>query len=203
MAGRIVASTRVSPPVASAPPVVFIAVEPDTRLHDQLMAQASLNAPQLTVRGAALTDVAGHAIFHVPPDDIPDGWGLGIASLEPHPEWTTRQVEATTIDPIIQSLDRPCALAKLDLEGHEAQALRGARQVLQSGQLESLLVEVNDGRLFEELRAYPFEAILDVRNGFVDVTNTATLNGSHTDIAFLRGQAAERWRRLRRRARWM
>jgi FkbM family methyltransferase len=180
-----------------------IAVEPDTRLHDQLAEQARLNAPQLTVRHAALTDVAGHATFHVPPDDIPDGWGLGIASLEPHPEWPTRQVEATTIDHITQNLDRPFTLAKLDLEGHEAQALRGARHALETGRLESLLVEVNDARLFDELRACTFTTILDVRHGFVDITDTATLDGSHTDIAFLRGQAAERWQHLRRRARWM
>lgn len=180
-----------------------IAVEPDLRLHDQLAEQARLNAPQLTIRRAALTDEAGHAAFHVPPDDIPDGWGLGIASLEPHPEWSTRQVEATTIDLIVENLDRPCTLAKLDLEGHEAQALRGARHALQTGQLESLLVEVNDARLFEELRAYPFATILDVRNGFIDITDTTRLDGSHTDIAFLRGAAAERWHALRRRARWM
>lgn len=180
-----------------------IAIEPDARLHAQLAAQSRLNAPVMEVRHDALSDVAGTAEFHLPPGEIPDGWGLGIASLEPHDGWPTHVVPTTTLDLIVGGVGRPVALAKLDLEGHEAQALRGAREALTTGALESLLVEVNDVRLFDELHAYAFDTILDVRNGFTEITDLRALDGSHTDLAFLRGQCADRWRRVRHLVRWM
>jgi FkbM family methyltransferase len=180
-----------------------IACEPDQRLHAQLALQARLNAPVIEVRHDALSDEMGPAEFHLPPGDIPDGWGLGIASLEPHDGWVTHLVKTVTLDVIAGGVGRSIALAKLDLEGHEAQALRGAQEVLRTGKLESLLIEVNDTRMFEELRAHQFDIILDVRNGFADVPDLRALDGTHTDLAFLRGQCARRWQRVRPRTRWM
>ena len=190
-AGRVGASGRV------------IAVEPDRRLHAQLAEQSCLNAPMLEVRHDALSDGVGTAQFHLPPGEIADGWGLGIASLEPHDGWVTHVVPTVTLDVIAGGVDRPVALAKLDLEGHEAQALRGAREALRSGQLESLLVEVNDTRMFEELRAHRFDTILDVRNGFTEIADLRALDGTHTDLALLRGLCARRWQHVRQRTRWM
>lgn len=185
------------------PSGVVIALEPDVRLHAQLATQERLNAPGLSVRHQALSDAEGTAEFHLPPGEIPDGWGLGIASLEPHDGWITHVVQTTTLDVIAGGVGRPVALAKLDLEGHEGQALRGAREALGSGQLESLLVEVNDTRMWEELSAYQFDTILDVRNGFAEVTDLRALDGSHTDLALLRGRCAQRWQRIRHLTRWM
>jgi len=173
-----------------------IAIEPDARLHAQLATQAHLNAPVIDVRHHALSDEVGSAEFYLPPEDIPDGWGLGFVSLEPHPGWTPRVVPTTTMDTIVDAVGRPVALAKLDLEGHAARALRGAYNALSTRALESVLIEVNDRRLFDELRRHEFDTILDVRNGFVEIADLGTLDGAHTDLALLRGQCAGRWHRV-------
>jgi FkbM family methyltransferase len=178
-----------------------LAVEPDTRLLSQLHHQMVINAPVIEIVPAALSNVVGKAAFQIPPDDIPDGWGLGVASLERHDDWASVTVSTTTLDKICAAQTRPVSLAKLDLEGHEGQAIAGAATALATGRLESLVVEINDRRTIEALRATTFDLILDIRRGFTEVSDVGTLDGSHTDIALLRGRAAERWRRLRWRAR--
>ncbi len=179
-----------------------IAVEPDARLHAQLAAQVRLNHGIVEHIAAALSDSEGTAAFQVPPDTIPDGWGLGIASLESRPGWASVEVATTTIDALVARAGGHITLAKLDLEGHEAPALRGAAASLASGALESLHVEVNDPDAVSALRAYPFEAILDIKAGFRVVTDFSALGATQADVVFLRGRAAARWRAIRGRARW-
>jgi FkbM family methyltransferase len=180
-----------------------IAVEPDVRLHSQLAAQVALNHGVITHVAAALSDTEGTSAFQVPPNSIPDGWGLGIASLEARPGWTSVTVPTTTIDALVAQAGGHIVLAKLDLEGHEAQALRGAAASLSSGALESLHVEINDQSAVDVLSAYQFEVILNIKPGFVEVTDLTTLGSSQADVVFLRGRAAKRWREIRRRSRWL
>lgn len=178
-----------------------VAVEADPHLHAQLDAQAALNAPVMRVEHAALTREPGHVTFHVAPEGIPDGWGLGIASVEARPDWPSVDVTAITIDQIVTSIGRPVRLMKLDIEGHEGPALEGARESLSSGLLESVLIENNDTRGVAELLRYPFNAVLDVKEGFVEV-DPRTVGDRDTDLLFLRGAAWQRWQRARRWA-WL
>ncbi len=154
------------------------------------------------VHAVALSDRDGTQPLRLPPSEPPDGWGWGVATLEDRPEWVDVAVPTVTLDSF---LDRAgyseVALAKLDLEGHEAAALRGARVSLESGRLESLLIEINDARVVDRLRPYRFEEIIDVRNGFRRLTGVDEIDGSHTDVLCLRGRCVDRWRRLSWRAR--
>jgi len=172
-----------------------VAIEADPHLYPQLDQQAALNA-NLRIERAALTKAPGQVTFHVPPEGIPDGWGLGIASIEDRPGWTSVEVRALTIDEIVDDIiratNRPVVLIKLDLEGHEGPALEGARRSLESGRLESLLVENNDTRGVAELMRYTFNAILDVKAGFAEV-DPHTIGDKDTDLLFLRGAAFARW----------
>lgn len=176
-----------------------VAIEADPHLYPQLDKQAELN-PMLRIEHAALTKAPGHVTFHVPPEGIPDGWGLGIASIEDRPGWTSVDVRALTIDEIVDDIfnatQRPVAMIKLDLEGHEGPALEGARRSLESGRLESLLVENNDTRGVQELLRYKFNAILDVKEGFAEV-DPRNIGDKDTDLLFLRGAAWQRWQQAR------
>lgn len=182
-----------------------VAIEADPHLYPQLDQQAGLNA-NLRIEKAALTKTPGHVTFHVPPEGIPDGWGLGIASIEDRPGWTSVDVRALTIDEIVDDIfsatNRPVAMIKLDLEGHEGPALEGARRSLESGRLESLLIENNDTRGVQELLRYKFDAIIDVKEGFAEV-DPRTVGDKDTDLLFLRGAAWKRWQQLRPWAKFM
>lgn len=178
-----------------------VAIEADPKLYAQLDQQASLN-PNLKIERAALTREPGMVTFNVPPDGIPDGWGLGIASIEARPDWTPLQIRGITLDEIVASLPMPVTLTKLDLEGHEGPALQGAENALRSGRLESLLVENNDTRGVAQLMRYPFDAVLDVKQGFLPV-DPRTVGDADTDLLFLRGAAWTRWQKLRPWAKFM
>jgi FkbM family methyltransferase len=183
-----------------APTGQVVSFEPDPRLHAQLLAQRALNAPFVSIEPVALSSAEGTAPFHMNADDLPDGWGVGTASLEDRPGWRTIDVPTRTLDGYITRAGWPTvALAKLDLEGHERPALEGARESLASGRLESLLIEVNDRRVVETLRPYHFDAIVDVRNGFRSIASLDELGDAHTDVLFARGACFERWQK----AKWM
>ena len=178
-----------------------IAVEADARLIEQLTRQASLN-PTISVKQAALSRVPGRAEFFLPPD-YTQGYDLALASLKPHAGWRTVAVDAVTLDELVASVEGPVRLLKLDIEGHEGPALEGARASLASGRLESVLVEIRESTAaVEELAKYPFDAVLDVPNGFVPV-DPAAFTARDTDLVFLRGESWRRWAASSGWARWV
>jgi hypothetical protein len=156
-----------------------IAFEPDPRLHAQLRRQRELNRGIIRVEAYALSDHDGTATFHINPGDDPQGVTIGHGSLEPQPGW--EQVEV---------------LMKLDLEGHEYQALEGAKQSIASGAIESLLVEVNDRRTAALLLSLPWEEMVIVGKGWRTV-DPSTLGTEEADVLCLRGECAKRFRALR------
>ena len=178
-----------------------LAVEADARIVGQLTRQSELN-PTIRVVQAALSSVAGRADFFLPPDHG-EGYDIALASLEPHEGWKPVRVESVTLDELIAPLDRPVRLLKLDIEGHEAAALRGATASLRSGRLESVLVEIRDSvDAVAELSKYPFDAVLDVPSGFRPV-DPATFTARETDLVFLRGDSWRRWQASAAGTRWV
>lgn len=109
-----------------------VAVEPQPRIARCLVGTLALNdravANRVTVRAVAVSDAPG--VVHVPDVSLAAGGnfgGLGLAS-EGVP---TTAVPAVTLDSLADAYGTP-ALVKLDIEGHEAAALKGATTLLQS-----------------------------------------------------------------------
>jgi len=89
----------------------------------------------------ALSDSAGVAEFTI----FEDGWGL--ASFAPESEaGQSVQVAVTTLDSLTESFGERVALVKLDVEGAEAGALRGAADLI-SRAAPLFLFEVEPGHL--------------------------------------------------------
>ena len=174
-----------------------IAFEPDPRLHAQLRRQRELNRGIIRVEAYALSDHDGTATFHINPGDDPQGVTIGHGSLEPQPGWEQVEVHTITLDGYLQR-ERipPVRLMKLDLEGHEYQALEGAKQSIASGAIESLLVEVNDRRTAALLLSLPWEEMVIVGKGWGPV-DPETLGTTQADVLCLRGECAKRFRALR------
>lgn len=100
------------------------AFEPNLRTAALLEVNAVL-APNVRVFKLGLSDHAGTATLHVPADN------LGMATLQPgasgHPVACTLQ----RLDDLPGLHANPVVLVKIDVEGHEAAALRGGLQMLQ------------------------------------------------------------------------
>lgn len=108
-----------------------LAVEPVPALADRLEANLRLNglANVTTVR-AAVSSADGERAFHAPE---PGDWnsGQGGFHLEFAPGRRAIQVETTTIDRLVAAHELAALrLIKLDIEGHEVEALLGARATL-------------------------------------------------------------------------
>ena len=115
------------------PDGLVIAVEPVPFLADRLEANRRLNGlDNLMVVRAAVSSAAGVRPFFAP---APDAWNQGAGSfhVNPTPEQSPISVEMTTIDALVRQFGLSAVrLLKLDLEGHEVDALLGAREVLRS-----------------------------------------------------------------------
>jgi FkbM family methyltransferase len=93
----------------------------------------------------AISDAAGEATLHIP--DAFSG-NQGIASLvdcAPTAGMTTVAVRCVTIDQVIAEEGRPVGLMKIDVEGHEMAALRGAAAALQQRRIRDIIFEDHRG----------------------------------------------------------
>jgi FkbM family methyltransferase len=96
----------------------------------------------VTLFQEAVSDAAGMASLHIPPDFDKHrglsylGAGLGIPSAGAAIEVATRRLDdrAAELGPSI-------ALMKIDVEGHEPAALRGARSLLERGTIDHVVLE--------------------------------------------------------------
>jgi FkbM family methyltransferase len=127
-----------------------IAFEPDPRNHAALRAQ---NIPNLTLIANAVSDVIGNASFDV-------SGTSAVGHLHPGAASTAQiDVEMTTLDAWWKSQrNAPRVTAvKMDIEGHEIAALRGANELVEANQ-PVLLIEygMGDGlpNTIEELDAW-------------------------------------------------
>jgi len=178
------------------------AFEPDARLLPQLREQQSRNPAVIAVHPVALSDEEGEAPFFTAPRHDRDGaYSLGMGRLSPMAEWTPQTVLRTTLDRFFdREKIRRVTLAKLDVEHEEARVLRGARAVLASGALESVLLELSDetrDAVAGEADRHAFDAVVDIRRGFRTFKQVAELPAGQTDVLLARGACAARWRRAR------
>jgi FkbM family methyltransferase len=108
-----------------------IAVEPVPALADRLEANGRLNGLEnLTVVRKAVSSVRGSVPFYAP---APESWNQGGGSFHVNraPAQSSIMVETVTIDELVEEYGvRTLRVLKLDIEGHEFEALLGASAVL-------------------------------------------------------------------------
>lgn len=124
-----------------------VAVEPVPDAADRLRANLELNrvAERVTLHNVAITNRPGTVRFTADADTvnrIAAGQEGGRRLIE---------VSATTLDGLFAA--EPPILVKIDVEGHEAAVLEGARTLLATGAVMALVVEMGDrsGRAAEIL----------------------------------------------------
>jgi FkbM family methyltransferase len=114
--------------------------------------------PAVTVHRVGLSDRAGTASLHIPVDEAGHEHDAS-ASLGDHHIGRTRE-EVVTIEALDSFGFEDVAFVKIDVEGHEYNALRGAAQTLQS-QLPAILVEIE-----QRHNARPITEVFDLVLGW-------------------------------------
>ncbi|NNE73975.1 MAG: FkbM family methyltransferase [Acidimicrobiales bacterium] len=117
-----------------------VAFEPSAQTSARMQQNLALNEVEnVTVHIAALGAEAGQMRFST-------GWDVSNALVAAdHASADTELVDVVALDEVLEP--GPYALTKLDLEGGELAALRGASSLLASGQLATLLVEAFEHQL--------------------------------------------------------
>lgn len=100
-----------------------LAFEPNPRTFALLQLNATL-APNVRAFNIGLSDAAGTATLSVPADNI------GMATLQPGAPGAAVACTLQRLDELPGLEGRRVALLKIDVEGHEAAALRGALETL-------------------------------------------------------------------------
>lgn len=109
----------------------IVAVEPDAVNLAQLRANLLLNrlVDRVDVLAIAATDRAGAITLHVAPDS-----NRGLSRLDDDgavPFENVREVEGRRLDDVID-IRGGAVVAKIDVEGHELQAVEGMREILEA-----------------------------------------------------------------------
>ncbi len=115
-----------------------IAIEPIPPTRERLVANATRNGlqDQLEIVSDAMSDAVGELTMMIPAGET------GRASVHPEPATHTDEfmVAATTLDNLVG--DRHIRLLKIDVEGHEAFVLSGAKHMLGNGSVDYVMIEV-------------------------------------------------------------
>lgn len=171
---------RYAKPLASLARHVH-AFEPHPRLAHIL--RASL-PPNVTVRQVAVSDAPGRVLLYVPVFNGREDEGLGSIDDPAHDSGCLRmEVEATTLD-TMASLD--VGFVKIDVEGHEANVLAGARKLI-ADQRPILLVEAeerhNPGGVEENVAFFGARAYDGLFVFNRQILNVRSFNPSMQDIS--------------------
>jgi FkbM family methyltransferase len=144
----------------------IVAVEPNQKSCTRIRENANLNGCNLTLIEAAASDAEGAGYV-----EVRDAARTGLSSLTKVTTDTTAQPAVMrTVDSIAQG--QRVSVMKIDVEGHELRALRGAHHTLAHDH-PTLLVEVNSGNggdrtaeVAEYLGALGYDAgqVIDGRN---------------------------------------
>ncbi|MCE5307434.1 MAG: FkbM family methyltransferase [Acidobacteriales bacterium] len=118
-----------------------LSLEPDPECF-QLLAQTFEGARYIQCMNLAVSDSPGTLKLYRPPEEEHNHDSSCLAYCE---AMTAFECAATTLDIALEGCSR-VQLMKMDIEGHEPQAIRGGGHVLESGKVERLLCELN-GRL--------------------------------------------------------
>jgi FkbM family methyltransferase len=186
---------------AVGPTGCVIAVEPQPDLTERIKASCSLNGlSNVIVHRVGLSDADGIADLSVP------GSNSGYASLVmQYGEAENARAVPVTLrhagDFLSETVgDRPLHLLKIDVEGHEAAVMRGARDWLRARPANFVLFEVNAGKPFwerEEVHileqlGYSFHGIPHTifRMRYVPLSRGAPVGDVRDVLAYRHGVAA-------------
>lgn len=128
-----------------------VAIEPNpnlaVRLH-HIIEQNALRNVELIPAGAS--DKEGNITLYIPPAED----HMENATMAPMPSWQPVNVPIVRLAEVCSSrgLNR-IKLLKLDIEGHEVNALLGMEELLRKGTVSYLLIELNDYWLREQGRS--------------------------------------------------
>lgn len=123
----------------------LVLAEPDPRTHHQLQSHAGqLRGKGLRVEmhPVAVSDRSGEAEILLDPTI---GHSRLIEANGRFPDRST--VRLVPLDELLSQVQEPVNLLKIDVEGHELAALRGAAQLLSSGRIENIILEHNSALL--------------------------------------------------------
>lgn len=123
----------------------------------------------IEVHNCALSSRSGMATLHIP--DLHGRRKTALSSLDSHdPGGETREVPVTRLDDLLRTADRPVSFVKIDVEGHEAEVLRGASETI-ARHRPNLLIEI-DTRFHDVPPSDVFAQILayGYRGEFIDAT---------------------------------
>jgi FkbM family methyltransferase len=118
-----------------------LAVEPDEQLSNLLLQSAQANHSLVAVRSVAVSGHAGTEPFHIAKRGRATNHLGATVSTQTGGTRETRTVETVTLDSLLDSYPAPDVL-KIDVEGAEAEALKGAPRVLANHP--RILIEVAD-----------------------------------------------------------
>lgn len=134
--------------LAAGPSGRVIAYEPHPKLHGGLQATIgrwaeSHRITNIELRPLAVSDAAGTAALKIP---IDFGENSGTASLsesafEPGSKVETIEVPVVTLDDQFPDAGDRIGVMKIDIEGHELAALRGAERLLSVGCVRDIIFE--------------------------------------------------------------
>lgn len=135
-----------------------VSIEPQSRLQPVLSGNLAENgAANATVIQAAINDHRGDTDFFLSPDTNPGASGLAPSQKYRTP---TETVESTTLERLLQQCDlNDVALAKMDIEGFEYEAILGSKSVFERGLIRHFALEIHPTRL--HARGKSPEVILD------------------------------------------
>jgi FkbM family methyltransferase len=133
--------------LSATPRAQVHAFEPTPHLARHLQETTTLNSLEghLHVHPVALSDHSGWGHL-VNCDGGGDNGGMNFLVSAPRNEGDSRPVETTTLDAVVErERISQIDLMKIDVQGHEAAVLRGARACLEKKQIKSILIELNWG----------------------------------------------------------
>lgn len=125
-----------------------------------------MDLPRTTLIEAAVGEAPGHAVLFSP------NQGSGIASLHRRrdsyfddKEFFEEKIEVVTIDDVIEERQIEFVdFMKMDLEGHELAALKGARRSMESGRIKALSFEFGSGHINSRVYFHDFWDLLRSHN---------------------------------------
>lgn len=160
-----------------------VALEPDPGNLALLRANVVLNdlAERVRVLGVAASDHAGTAHLAVSAERSGEHHLLPGSGAKRHAGAGLVEVAVAPLDDLVTPEEAHGGLLKIDVEGHEAQVLRGAGRLLESGipaliEYAPQLLRAADGLDdLHELVARRFQSVYDVRRGLkrMDVERAA------------------------------
>ncbi len=145
-----------------------VAFEPNELNLERLICNISLNAiSNIKIECSAVSDEIGEKLFYELPNNSENlgnhsfAYTETIKKLEHEEGVSKRQVLCTTIDDYCKNNNISPNFIKMDIEGFEYNALKGARDTLKSKDLKGLIVEFHSSRIRSiGLQNTSFEEIL-------------------------------------------